>query len=129
VRILKTLQADLVEVWKIKDLQADEIGQNRAKHGVCPQVLILKDLTERNSIPPALMRKAGHSRQDSGLARFVGLSAPQNRPERKRRFARGDSREMHADACLETQRRRAASKTKNASKMLALPGYSRTFSR
>jgi len=44
VRNLKGLQARSLQLHILKELQADNFGQNRAKRGVCPQVRIPKDL-------------------------------------------------------------------------------------
>jgi len=44
VRILKGLQTRSLQLHILKELQADNFGQNRAKRGVCLQVRIPKDL-------------------------------------------------------------------------------------
>jgi hypothetical protein len=44
VRILKRLQAGFVELRILKELQADNFGQNRAKRGTCLELRILKEL-------------------------------------------------------------------------------------
>ena len=46
MRILKELQTGLLEVRILKDLRADDFGQNTAKHGVGLEVRILKELSE-----------------------------------------------------------------------------------
>jgi hypothetical protein len=45
LRILKDLQTRFLELRILKDLRADNFGQDQAKRGICPELRILKDLS------------------------------------------------------------------------------------
>ena len=68
MRILKELQTGLLEVRILKDLRADDFGQNTAKHGVGLEVRILKELCEG-------MREAVEGRESWRFS-FSGGSTP-----------------------------------------------------
>jgi hypothetical protein len=62
LRILKRLQERFAELRFLKDLRTDNLGQNRAKRGICPELRILKDLDRissagGNTQPPDVLRK------------------------------------------------------------------------
>jgi hypothetical protein len=49
LRIPKDLQERFADLRILKDLRADDFGQNLAKRGICPELRILKDLVIRES--------------------------------------------------------------------------------
>jgi len=61
VRILKSLQTNIVEVLILNGLRTDDFGQNTVKRGVCLEVLILMEIgkiEKRNS--KLEIRKSDH---------------------------------------------------------------------
>jgi hypothetical protein len=62
LRILKDLQTRFLELRILKDLRADNFGQDQAKRGICPELRILKDLSGQWEVrgvhPPATMQKS-----------------------------------------------------------------------